>query len=141
MYLKDSNDRLIKNYNLSSLEQFVFAVKLVRGAYMFYERERAEKLGYPDPIHNTFEDTNESYNHAVKFLLNELSQIQKRSNKQLDISNSPIAFMIASHNKESVIMACKQMNNLDISSKSGLVLFGQILGILATFKLELFLIK
>ncbi|PKY18318.1 FAD-linked oxidoreductase [Rhizophagus irregularis] len=128
MYLKDSNDRLIKNYNLSSLEQFVFAVKLVRGAYMFYERERAEKLGYSDPIHNTFEDTNESYNHAVKFLLNELSHIQKRSNKQLDISNSPIAFMIASHNKESVIMACKQMNNLDISSKSGLVLFGQILG-------------
>jgi proline dehydrogenase len=130
MYLKDSNERLIKNYNLSSLDQFVFAVKLVRGAYMFFERERAEKLGYPDPIHNTLEDTNKSYNNAVKFLLNELSQIQKRSNKPLDISNSPIAFMIASHNKESVIMACKQMNSLDISSKSGLVLFGQLLGIL-----------
>ncbi|GBB99599.1 hypothetical protein RclHR1_03580006 [Rhizophagus clarus] len=128
MYLKDSNERLIKNYNLSSLEQFVFAVKLVRGAYMYYERERAEKLGYPDPIHTTLDDTHESYNQAVKFLLNELSQIQKRSNKRLDISNSPIAFMIASHNKESVIMACKQMKTFDISPKSGLVLFGQLLG-------------
>ncbi|RIA85018.1 FAD-linked oxidoreductase-like protein [Glomus cerebriforme] len=128
MYLKDSNERLIQNYNLSNIEQFVFAAKLVRGAYMFGERERAEKLGYPDPIHNTLEDTHASYNRGVKFLLNELSQIQKRSNKQLDISNSPIAFMIASHNKETIIKACEQMESLNISSKSGLVLFGQLLG-------------
>jgi proline dehydrogenase len=130
MYLKDSTERLIQNYNLSSRDQFVFAAKLVRGAYLFSERKRAEKLGYPDPIHNTLEDTHAAYDYAVEFLLKKLVEFQKRSNRRLDISNSPMAFMIASHNKQSILKTLKQMKNLEISPKSGLVLFGQLLGIL-----------
>jgi proline dehydrogenase len=129
MYLKVSTERLIQNYNLSRREQFVFAAKLVRGAYLVSERKRAENLGYPSPIHDTLEDTHASYDHAVEFLLNKLSEYQERSNIQLDISNSPMTFMVASHNKQSIIKAYKQMKNHKISPKSGLVLFGQLLAL------------
>ncbi|CAG8699132.1 14305_t:CDS:2, partial [Funneliformis caledonium] len=132
MYLKDSTERLMRNYNLSNRKQFVFAAKIVRGAYLYSERKRAKEMGYPDPIHDTIENTHAAYEFAVEFLLNKLSEAQKTFDKQLDISNSPVVFMVASHNKRSIIRALRQMMDLDISTKSGLVLFGQLLGMCDT---------
>nr|CAG8542484.1 12668_t:CDS:2 [Entrophospora candida] len=103
MYTKDSKKRLTRDYGLSIKEKFTFALKLVRGAYMVSERELAKKLGHPDPIHNTLQDTHNSYNAGT---------------------NSPIVFMVASHNKESIVNSFKQMELLNISPKSGIVLFG-----------------
>ncbi|CAJ0751026.1 16855_t:CDS:2 [Entrophospora sp. SA101] len=104
MYTKDSKKRLTRDYGLSIREKFTFALKLVRGAYMVSERELAKKLGNPDPIHNTLQDTHNSYNTGT---------------------NSPIVFMVASHNKESIVNSFKQMELLNISPKSGIVLFAQ----------------
>ncbi|CAI2163291.1 3509_t:CDS:2 [Funneliformis geosporum] len=132
MYLKDSTERLIQNYNLSNRKQFVFAAKIVRGAYMISERKRAKEMGYPDPIHDNIENTHAAYDCAVEFLLNKLSEAQRTLDKPLDISNSPVVFMVASHNKKSIIKALRQMMDLDISTKSGLILFGQLLGMCDT---------
>lgn len=46
-------------------EGFVFGAKLVRGAYMYMERERAEERGYPSPVHDTLEDTHGSYERCA----------------------------------------------------------------------------
>lgn len=43
-------------------EGYHFGAKLVRGAYMFLERARAEQKGYPSPIRETIEDTHLNYN-------------------------------------------------------------------------------
>ena len=41
---------------------FLLAAKVVRGAYIHLERERAAEMGYPSPIHDTLEDTHHNYN-------------------------------------------------------------------------------
>ncbi|KAG9286137.1 hypothetical protein G9A89_010151 [Geosiphon pyriformis] len=128
MYLKDSGQRLVKHYEQSRRRNFTFASKLVRGAYMTSERKRAATEQIPDPIHETLEDTHSSYNNGVEFLLKKIHEAQITASKPLNISNIPVVFMIASHNKESVIKADILMKTLEISPQSGFVLFGQLLG-------------
>ncbi|MFT4525608.1 MAG: proline dehydrogenase [Granulosicoccus sp.] len=61
-YLKNTIDRAKKDGIKSGF-------KLVRGAYMEKERERAEKMGYPSPIHKTKEDTDRDYDLAIDVCL------------------------------------------------------------------------
>lgn len=44
------------------VQGFHLGVKLVRGAYMMMERERAERKGAPSPIWDTIEQTHAAYN-------------------------------------------------------------------------------
>jgi proline dehydrogenase len=48
-------------------------MKLVRGAYMEIERERAAKMGYPDPICATKAETDANYNAVLKYMFENLS--------------------------------------------------------------------
>lgn len=43
------------------IQGYKFGAKLVRGAYMVIERQRAQERGYPSPILDTKEGTDESY--------------------------------------------------------------------------------
>lgn len=46
---------------------YMLGFKLVRGAYMEKERERAEERGYESPIQDTKDDTDRDYNLAIEF--------------------------------------------------------------------------
>lgn len=124
MYTKSSRERLELDVALSKRENFVFAAKLVRGAYMISERKRARELNYPSLIHDSLKDTHDSYNGGIRFLLNELHQ--QTLEKPLSVTNSPIVFMVASHNRESVMLTIEEMERNQISPHSGVVLFGQL---------------
>lgn len=52
---------------LSRWEGWRFAAKLVRGAYTYLERARAQELGYEDPINPDYETTNRMY-HKYKLV-------------------------------------------------------------------------
>lgn len=63
--LQEAFDSLSVDVELSRRQGWRFAAKLVRGAYMYQERERAQELGYEDPINPTYEATNRMYHRSV----------------------------------------------------------------------------
>ncbi|KAI8081914.1 FAD-linked oxidoreductase-like protein [Gilbertella persicaria] len=128
MYTKSARGRLELDVELSMREDFTFAAKLVRGAYMVSERKRAEDMGYTSPICDTLEDTHASYNGGVKFLLNKLKEHQETTGETVNITNSPIVFMVASHNRDSIMLTIEEMEKNSVMPRSGVVLFGQLFG-------------
>ncbi|KAJ2383062.1 proline dehydrogenase, partial [Coemansia sp. RSA 2603] len=64
MYRADALRRMNDDLKRSEREGWRFAAKLVRGAYMELERERAQRLGYASPIHATLEDTHAAYDEG-----------------------------------------------------------------------------
>uniref|UniRef100_A0A3Q3VMP2 Proline dehydrogenase n=1 Tax=Mola mola TaxID=94237 RepID=A0A3Q3VMP2_MOLML len=116
-YLKESRSLLLEALRLSQDEGFCLGVKLVRGAYMDKERKLAEKEGCLDPIHQSWEDTNDSYNGSLDVMLRVISQSPER-----------YRIIVASHNEESVRLAAQQMEELGIDKDGGSVCFGQLLG-------------
>lgn len=128
MYTKSSRGRLELDVALSQRENFTFAAKLVRGAYMVSERKRAEEMGYNSPICDTLEDTHASYNGGVKFLLNKIKEHQDTTGESVTNTTSPIVFMVASHNRDSVILTIEEMEKNNVHAQSGVVQFGQLFG-------------
>ena len=57
LYIKDKLEFLRYSLEHAKKHNYIAAVKLVRGAYMEKERNRALEMGYPSPICETLEDT------------------------------------------------------------------------------------
>ncbi len=75
MYRTDRYEYLQRLYTESRAKGYVLGAKLVRGAYMEKERERAEELGYVSPIHNTKADTDTDYDKALVFCIDRFDTI------------------------------------------------------------------
>ncbi|GAA6091874.1 hydroxyproline dehydrogenase [Tachysurus ichikawai] len=116
-YLKESRDLVFDAIRLSVDRSFCLGVKLVRGAYMDKERKLAIKEGRDDPIHQSWEHTNDSYNRSLEVMLNLISQQPDR-----------YKIIVATHNEESVRKAVTWMTELGIAREGGSVCFGQLLG-------------
>ena len=64
--LQDSWNRMQLDMERSRREGFKFGAKLVRGAYMYLERERARDLKYDSPIWDSLEVTHANYNRYIQ---------------------------------------------------------------------------
>lgn len=115
-YLKEAFDSVSLDVALSCREGWHFAAKLVRGAYMYQERERAEELGYEDPINPDYESTNRMYHKVLDFVLDEIAL------------NGNANVMVASHNEDTVKHTLRRMNELGLTPRENKVYFGQLLG-------------
>ncbi|XP_034451801.1 proline dehydrogenase 1, mitochondrial isoform X2 [Hippoglossus hippoglossus] len=115
-YLKEAYDNVSMDVELSRREGWHFAAKLVRGAYMYQERERAEEFGYEDPIHPDYESTNITYHRCLDYVLDEIA-INRNAN-----------VMVASHNEDTVKHTIHRMNELGLVPTENKVYFGQLLG-------------
>jgi len=115
MYLKDSRDRLFTDIARAKQGKYKFAAKLVRGAYMQLERERANTIGYDDPIQPSLEATYSNYNGCLQDMIERIAQ------------GSDLEVMIASHNQKSVELAIETMHTFKVPPSSK-VYFGQLLG-------------
>ncbi|XP_039581709.1 proline dehydrogenase 1, mitochondrial-like isoform X2 [Passer montanus] len=115
-YLKEAYNNVTRDLELSRREGWHFGTKLVRGAYMEQERERAAQMGYEDPINPTYEKTNEMYHRCLDYVLEEIKHSRKAS------------VMVASHNEDTVKFALRRMMELGIHPSDKKVCFGQLLG-------------
>lgn len=93
--------------------KYLLGAKLVRGAYMEKERERAAKMGYTDPIQPNKESTDRDFDAAVVFCLQHLDKL---------------ALFIGTHNEKSCREAAKYMSEHNIASNHQRVYFSQLYG-------------
>lgn len=113
MYRHDRLDYLEQSAMLAESQGFLLGAKLVRGAYMEKERERAENLGYLSPIQPDKEATDRDYNKAVEFCLNRIDKI---------------ASFIGTHNEESCLQAVEMLEKAGIRPSNPHVWFSQLFG-------------
>ena len=113
MYRWDRMDYLKKLYETSVSENFKIGVKVVRGAYMEKENERAKEMGYKSPICPSKQATDDNFNTAVAYIMSHLDQI---------------SIFAGTHNEQSCLKLIDQMafKNLDASDPN--VWFGQLYG-------------
>lgn len=105
-YLKDLHQR-------AKAAGFKIGMKIVRGAYMEKERERALEKGYDSPICENKKATDDNFNEALNYILNHLNEI---------------SVFIGTHNEASCYLAMELMEALKISKVDNNVWFGQLYG-------------
>lgn len=92
---------------------YYLGYKIVRGAYMEKENERAIKKGYPTPICESKAATDENFNAAAKFILDHLDTI---------------SLFAGTHNEASSYLILDLMNEKGIAKNDNRVWFGQLYG-------------
>ena len=113
MYRHDRLCFLEKSLNLAKSENFKLGIKLVRGAYMEKERERAIEKGYPSPIQSSKENTDRDYNLALEYLI-----------KNIDRT----AICAGTHNEQSSQYLTELMKEANIPLDDRRIYFAQLLG-------------
>ena len=94
-------------------KNYFLGYKFVRGAYMEKERERAAEMNYPDPIQPTKEATDDNYNAAIDFVIENLTRVS--------------AFF-GTHNEKSTELALDKMKSLSLAHDDERLHFGQLYG-------------
>jgi proline dehydrogenase len=92
---------------------YILAVKLVRGAYMEKERERADEMGYESPIHPDKKGTDRDYNAALEYCIDHLSDV---------------AFVAGTHNERSTHLLAQMMHQRGLSHDHPQIFFSQLYG-------------
>ena len=75
MYRHDRLQALKEDYAAAKQKGYILGAKIVRGAYMEKERERAEEQGYPSPIQKDKESTDHDYDEAIRFCIDNIDII------------------------------------------------------------------
>lgn len=89
------------------------AFKIVRGAYMEKERERAQAMGYPSPIQPDKAATDADFDAAVEFCLNHIERI---------------AICAGTHNENSSRLLAEKMRARGLDIHHPHIYFAQLLG-------------
>jgi proline dehydrogenase len=95
LYRTASLQNLKNAFSTAQKESYFIGAKLVRGAYMEKERERAEKLGYSSPIHPDKDASDKAFNDALEFCVN--NGIATMCGSHNEYSNQFLATLMAKH--------------------------------------------
>ena len=105
-YLKDLHKR-------AKEKGYKVGMKLVRGAYMEKERERALEYGYKDPICKDKAATDKMFNDVLKYMFENIEDM---------------AIFSGTHNEESSFLLKELIDKSDLKINDNRVWFGQLYG-------------
>ena len=104
----------LKALHLRAKEKgFHIGMKLVRGAYMEKEAQRAEEKGYKNPICETKQATDINFNEGLNYMLDNINEM---------------AVFAGTHNEESSYLLMNLMQEKGISNDDSRIWFGQLYG-------------
>jgi proline dehydrogenase len=86
---------LMTSFDQAQKDGYLLGAKLVRGAYLDKERERAAEMGYPSPMQPTKEATDHDYDLAIRFCIENYKKIGLCNASHNAKSNSLMAELIA----------------------------------------------
>lgn len=113
LYRSDRLQFLKDSYTHAEKKTYHAGFKLVRGAYMEKERERAEKAGYPSPIQLDKSKTDKDYNEAIALAIEKIHTC---------------SVIIASHNENSNLLAANLAQKTGIAHNHNHLHFSQLYG-------------
>lgn len=113
MYRWDRIEYLKNAWSHADRHGYKMGMKIVRGAYMEKERDRALEHGYTDPIQPSKEATDHDYNQALSFILDHIDTI---------------SVVAGTHNEESSQLLVDLMNERGLSIDDPRIWFAQLYG-------------
>jgi proline dehydrogenase len=113
LYRHDRLQFLKDSYEAAAERKFILGTKLVRGAYMEKERERAAEMNYPSPIQPDKESTDRDYNASVRFCIDHIDQV---------------SVIVASHNDYSNLYTTQLLDEKGLPHDHPHVHFSQLYG-------------
>ena len=113
LYRHDRLQFLKDSHREAKRDGYLLAIKLVRGAYMEKERDRAAENGYESPIQPDKDSTDRDFDLAIEYCLDNVEEI---------------AFVAATHNEESTQLLAQKMEQRGIRHDHRNVFFSQLYG-------------
>lgn len=113
LYRKDRLAFLRDTIANAKSKGYLVGAKLVRGAYMEKERERASAKNYPSPIQETKSDSDKDYNLALEECVKHINMM---------------GLCAGTHNEESSMYLVKLMQDHQISMNDKRIYFSQLYG-------------
>ena len=113
LYRHDRLDFLKSQIEDAKTNNYQLGVKLVRGAYMEKERERALEKNYPSPIHKDKEACDKDFDLALRLVVENIGMV---------------SVCAGTHNEESSKLLTQLLETNGLSHDDSRVLFAQLLG-------------
>jgi len=113
MYRRDRLEFLKESFNKAEKGGYYLGIKFVRGAYMEKERERAQKMSYPDPINEDKPSTDKMYDDGLRFTIEHIDRI---------------SVFNGTHNENSNLLLTRLMKEKGISKNDPRIWFSQLFG-------------
>jgi len=113
LYRKGRVDFMKKCIADAREKKYFLGFKLVRGAYMEKEADRALKMGYPNPIHDSKGACDDDYDAAVRLCID-----------NIDI----VSVCAGTHNENSSFLLVKLLNEAGLEPNDPRIWFAQLYG-------------
>jgi proline dehydrogenase len=105
-------DYLKALHQKAKAKNFHIGIKVVRGAYMEKERERALEKGYPSPICKDKQATDDNYDAAITYMM----------------KHPKMALFAGTHNEQSSYLLMNLAKKYNIKEDDNRLWFGQLYG-------------